>query len=99
MASLASLLLKSARPDLAAAVQQPLARLSPGRVPSVELDCIIEPLDLDGPPAAPAFDLEQFAYDLRQPHLPEPWPSGRCGSRRRSAICRPQRERRCDISL
>jgi len=40
MASLASLLLKSARPDLAAAVQQPLVRLSPGRLPSVELDCI-----------------------------------------------------------
>ena len=40
MACFASLLLKPARPDLAAAVQQPLARLSPGRMPSVELDCI-----------------------------------------------------------
>jgi hypothetical protein len=38
----------------------------------------IEALDLDGPPAAPAFHPEQFARNFRQPHLLEgqPWPSG-----------------------
>jgi hypothetical protein len=73
----ASILLETAGPDLAAVVEQALANVLPDRMRTEKLHGV-EALDLDGPPAAPAFHPEKFAGDLRQPHLLEgqPWPSG-----------------------
>ena len=72
----ASVLLEAACPGLAAVVEQALANVLPDRMRTEELHGI-EALDLDGPRATPALDPEQFARDLRQPHLLEgqPWPS------------------------
>jgi hypothetical protein len=73
----ASVLLETPGPDLAAFVEQALSDLAPSRVRAAKLHGV-EPLDLDGAPAAGAVNPEQFARDLRQPHLldRQPWPSG-----------------------
>ena len=73
----ASVLLETARPDLAAVVEQALTDVLPDRVRPVQFHRVAA-LDLDGPRAAPALDPKQFARNLRQPHLLEgqPWPSG-----------------------